>query len=87
MQVSSTQNTRRDASGEFRAQPPAVFGRWNDLLGRHAAATAAVLALIVFGVFRGVLVNGFVMDDVPFILGNPFVSNPHFWKEIFTGSL
>ena len=31
--------------------------------------------------------NGFVMDDVPFILGNPFVSNPHFWKEIFTGSL
>ncbi len=87
MQVSSTENTRRDAPGEFRAQPPAVFGRWNDLLGRHAAATAAVLALIVVAVFRGVLANGFVSDDVPFILNNPFVSNPHFWKAIFTKSL
>ncbi len=46
-----------------------------------------MLTLIVFAVFRGVLANGFVSDDVPFILNNPFVSNPHFWKAIFIKSL
>lgn len=46
--------------------------------------TAAVLALIVFAVYRGTLVNGFVYDDVPQIIGNPFVFNPRLWKSIFS---
>ncbi len=87
MQDPLARDLNRGASGELPVQSFAVLQRWNHLLSEHAGVTAAVLALVVVSVFRGVLVNGFVSDDVPFILNNPFISNPHFWKAIFTRSL
>ncbi len=50
------------------------------LAGTLLCATALV-------VFSGALSNGFVYDDGPQILQNPFVQNPHLWKRIFTGSV
>jgi len=43
------------------------------------------LFLFTFTVFRRMLSNGFVFDDSPLIVENPFIRNPHFWKHIFTG--
>lgn len=63
-----------------------MLERWERWLQGHRAAAAALLVLAAFGTFAGILSNGFVYDDVPQTLHNPFVSNPHLWKRILTGS-
>jgi Flp pilus assembly protein TadD len=62
-----------------------LFDAWNDFLGKHRGLCAALLFLFTFTVFRTTLTNGFVFDDSPLIVENPFILNPHFWKHIFTG--
>jgi tetratricopeptide (TPR) repeat protein len=62
-----------------------LFDAWNDFLEKHRGLCAALLFLFTFTVFRTTLTNGFVFDDSPLIVENPFILNPHFWKHIFTG--
>ena len=62
-----------------------MFNAWDDFLERHRGLGAALLFLFTFTVFRMTLTNGFVFDDSPLIVENPFIRNPHFWKHIFTG--
>jgi tetratricopeptide (TPR) repeat protein len=45
------------------------------------------LALVAVVTYAASLRGGFVYDDVPQILENPFVSNPHLWWQAFTGSV
>ncbi len=53
----------------------------------HARVAGPLLALVTFLIYSGALTNGFFLDDVPFILQNPFILNPHLWQRIFTGSI
>ncbi len=54
---------------------------------RYPYVTAATLALVTVVTYAGSLCGGFVYDDVPQILENPFVSNPRLWWRAFTGSV
>ncbi len=58
----------------------------NERLERHSSLAGPVLFLAVFVAYSGSLANGFVYDDEPQILQNPFILNPHLWTRIFTGS-
>jgi Flp pilus assembly protein TadD len=57
----------------------------DEFLERHRGLCAAFLFLLAFTVYRRALTNGFVFDDSPLIVENPFILNPHFWKHIFSG--
>ena len=59
----------------------------DEFLERHRGLCAALLFLLAFTVYRRTLTNGFVFDDSPLIVENPFILNPHFWKHIFTGDV
>ena len=61
--------------------------RLNEWLGRRSAIAGAALVAVSFLVYTGSLANGFLTDDVPFILQNPFVQNPRLWSRIFEGSM
>jgi len=62
-----------------------LFNAGDEFLQRHRGLCAALLFLLAFAVYRRTLTNGFVFDDSPLIVENPFILNPHFWKHIFTG--
>ncbi len=62
-----------------------MFNAGDEFLERHRGLCAALLFLLAFTVYRRTLTNGFVFDDSPLIVENPFILNPHFWKHIFTG--
>ncbi len=56
-------------------------------IARHRGVAGMSLAAAAFIVFSGSLGNGFVYDDNPQVLQNPFILNSHLWKQIFTGSV
>src|SRR5712692_5618154 len=64
-----------------------MLERLHQQIEKHPAPALGLLALLVFLVFQGTLTNGFVYDDGKQILENPFVTNPHLWRRIFTGSV
>lgn len=59
----------------------------NRRIGKYRLLAGALLVVTTLLVFARSLSNGFVYDDGPQILQNPFVLNPHLWKRIFTGSV
>ena len=63
-----------------------MLERCEDWVRSHRFVASAVLVLGAFVVFGGTLANGFVYDDVPQTLHNPFIRNPHLWRRILTGS-
>jgi hypothetical protein len=65
----------------------ALLKRGDDLLRNHALVAKALLVLCTVAAFGGTLGNGFVYDDGKQVLENPFLSNPHLWRRIFTGSV
>jgi tetratricopeptide (TPR) repeat protein len=54
---------------------------------RYPYVTAAILALIAVANYATSLRGGFVYDDIPQILENPFVLNPRLGWQAFTGSV
>ena len=64
-----------------------MFDELNRRIGKYRLLAGAFVFVITFVVFAGALSNGFVYDDGPQIVQNPFVLNPHLWKRIFTGSV
>ncbi len=64
-----------------------MFDELNRRIEKYRLPAGALLVVITLLVFAGSLSNGFVYDDGPQILQNPFVQNPHLWKRIFTGSV
>jgi tetratricopeptide (TPR) repeat protein len=64
-----------------------LFDELNRRIEKYRLPAGALLVAITLLVFAGALSNGFVYDDGPQILQNPFVQNPHLWKRIFTGSV
>jgi len=62
-----------------------LFNAVDEFLVKHRGVCAALLFLLAFTVYSGTLSNGFVFDDSPLIVENPFILNPHFWRHIFTG--
>ena len=62
-----------------------MLKRGDDLLKSHPAVAKWLLVLSTVVAFGGMLGNGFVYDDGRQVLENPFVSNPHLWRRIFTG--
>lgn len=64
-----------------------MLKRLDDLLRNHATVAKSVLVLCTVGAFGGTLGNGFVYDDGKQVLENPYLSNPHLWRRIFTGSV
>jgi len=64
-----------------------LLTRWKQALEEHPRLAGALLAAVAFLVYAGSLANGFVHDDEYQILENPFVTNPHLWTKIFTGSV
>ena len=61
--------------------------RWEAWLGRHRRAVSAALFFVTFLLYADSLANSFVYDDEYQILQNPFVTNPHLWTRIFSGSV
>jgi tetratricopeptide (TPR) repeat protein len=53
------------------------------LIKKHPAPSSWLLILVAAVCFKGVLVCGFVLDDVALILQNPYVKNVHLWRQIF----
>lgn len=43
-----------------------------------------VVGLVAFVAYANTLANGFVFDDIPNILQNPWIKSTHFLREIFT---
>jgi tetratricopeptide (TPR) repeat protein len=64
-----------------------LLNQLNERLKSYPSLAAALLFLITFSVFSGTFKNGFVYDDVPQVLENPFVLNPHLWKQNLTTSV
>ena len=62
-----------------------MLTRLDALLKKYHAVGSWLLILGAFIFYRGVLVCGFVYDDLEQLLQNPFVKNPHLWKRIFLG--
>lgn len=60
-----------------------MLTRLNDLIKKHQALSTWVLILLAVIVYQGVLACGFVLDDVSLILQNPYIKNPHLWRQIF----
>jgi len=77
--------TARRFSPKGEGSRPGVF--WNQSLTRSPYVAGGVLALACFWVYASSLTNGFVYDDEPQILLNPFVLNSSLWRRIFTGSV
>ena len=71
----------------FRLSGAAWFERCNQQLEKHPRWAGGLLFLFTFLVFQETLAGRFVFDDVPQILNNPFVINPHLWPRIFLGSV
>lgn len=65
----------------------ALLNRSDDLLRDHAVVAKALLVLATVVAFGEMLGNGFVYDDGKQVLENPFLTNPHLWRRIFTGSV
>lgn len=61
--------------------------RWEAWLGKNGRAASGALFLATFILYSGSLANSFVYDDEYQILQNPFVTNPHLWTRIFSGSV
>jgi tetratricopeptide (TPR) repeat protein len=61
------------------------LSRLDDLLKKYHALGSWLLILVAFVFYQGALICGFVFDDVEQILQNPFVKNPHLWRQIFLG--
>ena len=64
-----------------------MLSRLNDLIKKHQALSTSLLILLAVIVYQGVLACGFVLDDVALILQNPYIRNPHLWKQIFLGPM
>jgi tetratricopeptide (TPR) repeat protein len=64
-----------------------LLENFNGWIERNAVAAQALLAGIALVVFSGTLANGFVYDDNPQIIQNPFIINPDLWKKMFSGSV
>ncbi len=60
---------------------------WKKFIDDRPYVARAFLFLSAVLVFSPTLSNGFVYDDVPQIIENPFVTNPHMWKGIFAGNV
>ncbi len=63
-----------------------MLDQFNERLEKHSGLAGAVLFFVAFVAYSGSLSNGFVYDDEPQIMQNPFILNPHLWLRIFTGS-
>ena len=61
-----------------------MLNRLDGLLKKYPAAANWLLILAAVVFYRGVLACGYVLDDTALILQNPYVKNPHLWKDIFT---
>ncbi|MBZ5543310.1 MAG: tetratricopeptide repeat protein [Acidobacteriia bacterium] len=61
--------------------------RVENWLQTHPRLSGFILVATAFLVYAGSLANGFVYDDEYQVLQNPFVTNPHLWTRIFTGSV
>jgi tetratricopeptide (TPR) repeat protein len=61
--------------------------RLDGLLRKYHALSSWLLILVAIIVYQGTLTCGFVYDDVHLILQNPFIKNPHLWRQVFLGSL
>jgi Tfp pilus assembly protein PilF len=61
--------------------------RIENWLQAHSQLSGFILAAVTFVAYAGSLANGFVYDDEYQVLQNPFVTNPHLWTRIFTGSV
>lgn len=64
-----------------------MLERWNERLRGHRFAAGAALVALVLVLFSGALANGFVYDDIPQIIQNPFIRNARLWKHLFSGSV
>jgi tetratricopeptide (TPR) repeat protein len=64
-----------------------LLNRGDVLLKNHSVVAKWLLVLCSVVAFGSTLGNGFVYDDGKQILENPFLSNPHLWRRIFTGSV
>jgi protein O-mannosyl-transferase len=60
---------------------------WKKILDERPFAARAILFVAAIVLFAPTLSNGFVYDDLPQIIENPFVTNPHMWRQIFTGNV
>jgi Tfp pilus assembly protein PilF len=61
--------------------------RLDGLLRKYHVICSWLLILVAVAIYQGSLACGFVYDDVPLILQNPFLTNLHMWRRIFLGSL
>lgn len=61
--------------------------RLNNLLKRYPTLSGWLLVLTGVVVYQGVLACGFVLDDVALILQNPYIKNPHLWRQIFVAPM
>jgi hypothetical protein len=61
-----------------------LLREWDERIRNHAGWAGVSLFFVTFLVYSGSLANRFVFDDLLQILQNPFVLNPHLWKQNFT---
>jgi len=59
-----------------------MVNRLDALLKKYHVVATWLVILVAVGFFRGVLVCGFVYDDIALILENPYVKNVHLWRQI-----
>jgi tetratricopeptide (TPR) repeat protein len=64
-----------------------LLERWNGILRKYHAIAGWLLILVASIFFQGVLACGFVLDDVALILQNPYIKNPHLWRQIFSSPM